>query len=139
MRATETAIRDRLRRWWGQFRAWKARLDEQQHQRACYSLISVQRASAVAKWLAGMSGAGTVLAFAFYIQSYLSILSIKNDCVSRRFVADANGAAVWIAGFFLVSGMLALLAHRLAGTGRHWAEPSTLDESPQTAAATAGT
>ena len=43
----------------------------------------MQRATALAKWLLGLSGAGTVLALTFYIQSYLSILSIKNDCVIR--------------------------------------------------------
>jgi hypothetical protein len=74
------------------------------------SLIAVQRATAVAKWLVGMSGAGTVLAFAFYIQSYLSILSIKNDCVSLRFVANANLAAVEFAFWFLGTGMVALFA-----------------------------
>ena len=74
------------------------------------SLIAVQRATAVAKWLVGMSGAGTVLAFAFYIQSYLSILSIKNDCVSLRFVANANLAAVEFAVWFLGTGMVALFA-----------------------------
>jgi len=60
-----------------------------------------------------MSGAGTVLAFAFYIQSYLSILSIlsiKNDCVALRFVADANWGAVSYARWFVLSGVLALLA-----------------------------
>jgi hypothetical protein len=104
---TETAIRDRFQKWRGQ----RARLYEQSHQQqACYSLIAVQRATAVAKWLLGLSGAGMVLAFAFYIRSYLSILSIKNDCVSRRFVTDANSATVSVARWFLVSGMLALLA-----------------------------
>ena len=107
---TETAIRDRFQKWRGQYQAWRARLDEQGHQPACYSLIAVQRTTAVAKWLAGLSGAGTVLAFGFYVQSYLSILSIKNDCVSLQFVADANRGAALFAVLFLVSGMLALLA-----------------------------
>jgi hypothetical protein len=102
-----TAIRDRFQK----YQAWRTRLNEQARQQpACYSLIAVQRATAVAKWLAGLSGAGTVLAFGFYLQSYLSILSIKNDCASLRFVADANGAAVECVRLFLVSGMLALLA-----------------------------
>jgi hypothetical protein len=105
------AIRDRFQKSRGQYQAWRARYDEQARQQpACYSLIAVQRATAVAKWLLGLSGAGTVLAFAFYIQSYLSILSIKNDCVSLRFVADANSGAAWLARLFLLSGMLALLA-----------------------------
>jgi hypothetical protein len=102
-----TAIRDRFQKW----RAWRARLYEQaRHQPACYSLIAVQRFTAIPKWLLGLSGAGTVSSFGFFIQSYLSILSIKNDCVSLRFVADANSGAVWCARVFLVSGMLALLA-----------------------------
>jgi hypothetical protein len=105
-----TAIRDRFQKWWGQYRAWRARFREQQRQPASYSLIAVQRATAVAKWLVGLSGAATVLAFALYIQSYLSILSIKNDCVSLRFVADANSGAVWYARGFLLSGVLALFA-----------------------------
>jgi hypothetical protein len=122
------AIRGRFQKWWGQYlatcarldqamqaiesqyRAWDARFREQQRQPACYSLIAVQRATAFAKWLAGLSGAATVLAFGFYVQSYLSILSIKNDCVSLRFVADANSGAVWFARGFLVSGVLALFA-----------------------------
>jgi hypothetical protein len=136
MRAIATTIRDRSQKWWGQYeascarldeamrametalgekwqvlQAWRARLYEQaRHQPPCYSLLWVQRAMVVAKWLVGMSGAGTVLAFTFYIQSYLSISSIKDDCVSLHFVADANGGAVWLARRFLVSGMLALLA-----------------------------
>jgi hypothetical protein len=105
MRALETAIRDRFQKWRGPYQAWRARYDEQARQQpACYSLIAVQRATAVAKWLLGLSGAGTVLAFAFYIQSYLSILSIKNDCVSRRFVADANSGAALMARCFCCPG-----------------------------------
>jgi hypothetical protein len=122
MRALETAIPDRFQKWQGQYQAWRARFREQQRQAPSYSLIAVQRATAVAKWLVGMSGAGTVLAFAFYIQSYLSILSIKNDCVSQRFVADANSAAILFARWFLVSGILALLAiawPTLVGIGRN--------------------
>ena len=105
-----TAIRDRFQKWWGQYLAWRARFREQQRQPASYSLIAVQRATALAKWLLGLSGAGTVLALTFYIQSYLSILSIKNDCVALRFVADANSGAAWYARGFLISGGLALLA-----------------------------
>jgi hypothetical protein len=102
-----TAIRDRFQKW----RVWRAGLYEQaRHQPACYSLIAVQRFTAIAKWLLGLSGAGTVLSFGFFIQSYLSILSIKNDCVSLRFVADANSGAAWYARGFLLSGMLALFA-----------------------------
>jgi hypothetical protein len=67
-------------------------------------------ATAVAKWLLGLSGGGTVLAFGFYVQSYLSILSIKNDCVSLRFVGNANLGASYLARWYLVSGGLALLA-----------------------------
>jgi predicted DNA-binding WGR domain protein len=107
MWAIEMAIRDQ---WWGQYQAWDARFREQQRQPVCYSLIAVQRTTAVAKWLAGLSGAATVLAFGFYVQSYLSILSIKNDCVSLRFVADANSGAAFAARGFLVSGILALAA-----------------------------
>jgi hypothetical protein len=107
MRATETAIRDR---WQGQYQAWRARLNEQKRQPACYSLIAVQRTTAIAKWLAGLSGAATVLAFGFYVQSYLAILSIKNDCVSLRFVADATTGAIVFARLFLLSGVLALFA-----------------------------
>jgi len=110
VRQAPTAIYDRFQKWWGPYQAWRARFREQQRQPACYSLIAVQRATAVAKWLLGLSGAGTVLAFTLYMQSYLSILSIKNDCVSLRFVADANSGAVWYARGFLISGGLALLA-----------------------------
>jgi hypothetical protein len=109
-RQAATAIRGRFQKWRGQYQAWDARFREQQRQRACYSLIAVQRATAIAKWLLGLSAAATVLAFALYIQSYLSILSIKNDCVSLRFVADANSGAVWFARGFLLSGALALFA-----------------------------
>jgi hypothetical protein len=48
--------------------------------------------------------------------------SIKNDCISLRFVADANSGAVWFARGFLASGMLALLAiawPTSAGIGRN--------------------
>ena len=65
---------------------------------------------AFSNWTAIALGAGTVLALTFYIQSYLSILSIKNDCVALRFVADANSGAAWYARGFLISGGLALLA-----------------------------
>ena len=110
VRQAPTAIYDRFQKWWGPYQAWRARFREQQRQPACYSLIAVQRATALAKWLLGLSGAGTVLALTFYIQSYLSILSIKNDCVALRFVADANSGAAWYARGFLISGGLALLA-----------------------------
>jgi hypothetical protein len=69
---------------------------------ASYSLIAVERATAVAKWLVGLNGAAT--------QSFLSVLSIRSDCVSRRFVADAISQAASAAGLFLVSGILALFA-----------------------------
>ena len=120
---TETAIRDRFQKWRGQYQAWRARFDEQARQPPCYSLIAVQRATAIAKWLVGLSGAGTVLAFTLYIQSYLSILSIKNDCVSLQFVADANKGAVAYARGFLASGILALFAIALppaVGMGRNF-------------------
>jgi len=57
-----------------------------------------------------MSSAATVLAFAIYIQTYLSIMSIKDDCVSQKFIANANLNAVVAVVGFLVSGLLALLA-----------------------------
>jgi hypothetical protein len=119
MQAIDTAIRDQ---WWGRYQAWDARLREQQRQPACYSLSSVQRTTAVAKWLVGLSGAGTVLAFAFYIQGYLSILSIKNDCVSLHFVAHAMTTAVAYANGFMWSGIFALAAIILptvVGIGRN--------------------
>jgi hypothetical protein len=59
---------------------------------ADFSLNWVRHVTTIAKWLAGLSGAGVVLAFAFYMQAYLWILSIKNDCASQRFVADAFSA-----------------------------------------------
>ena len=59
MQTIETAIRDQ---WRGRYQAWDARLREQQRQPARYSLIAVQYPTAVAKWLLGHSGAGTVLA-----------------------------------------------------------------------------
>jgi hypothetical protein len=123
MRAIDTAIRDRFRKWQAKHQAVRERLDEQGGQPPNYSLISMQRATVVAKWLAGMSGGATVLAFAFYIQSFLSILSIKGDCVSRAFVAEANKGAVFFARIYLVSGMLALVAIALppaVGIGRNF-------------------
>jgi hypothetical protein len=119
MQAIETAIRDQ---WWGQYQAWDARFREQQRQPARYSLIAVQHPAAVAKWLLGLSGAGTVLALTLYMQSYLSILSIKNDCVSLRFVAHAITEAAAYAYGFMWSGMLALVAIALptvVGIGRN--------------------
>ena len=104
---------DRFRKWWGQHRAWRARLVEQDRQPACYSLISVKRTTAFARWILGMSSAATVLAFAIYIQTYLSILSImsiKDDCVSQEFIANANLNAAVAVVVFLASGLLALLA-----------------------------
>ena len=123
MRAIETAIRARFQKWRAEDQALRERPDEQDRQPPCYSLSSMQRATAVAKWLAGMSGAGTVLAFTLYIQSYLSILSIKNDCVSLQFVADPNKGAVAYARGFLASGILALFAIALppaVGMGRNF-------------------
>jgi hypothetical protein len=70
-----------------------------------------------------MNGVATVVAFGFYAQSYLSILSIKDDCVSREFVASANLAAVEFAGWFLGCGALALLAiasPAAVGIGRNY-------------------
>jgi hypothetical protein len=123
VRQAPTAIRDRFQKWRVWYQAWRARFDEQARQPPCYSLIAVQRATAIAKWFVGLSGAGTVLAFTLYIQSYLSILSIKNDCVSLQFVADANKGAVAYARGFLASGILALLAIALphaVGMGRNF-------------------
>ena len=107
MQTIETAIRDQ---WRGRYQAWDARLREQQRQPARYSLIAVQYPTAVAKWLLGLSGAGTVLALTLYMQSYLSILSIKNDCVSLHFVAHAMTTAAAYAKGFMWSGMFALVA-----------------------------
>jgi len=125
----DRAIRDRISRgksrtaqWWGRYRAWDARFHEQQHQPARYSLIAVPHATAFAKWLLGLSGAGMVVAFGFYVQSYLSILSIKNDCVSLHFVAAAISDAARLAGLFLLSGILALFAliwPTVVGIGRN--------------------
>ena len=125
----DRAIRDRISRgksrtaqWWGRYRAWDARFHEQQHQPARYSLIAVPHATAFAKWLLGLSGAGMVVAFGFYVQSYLSILSIKNDCVSLHFVAAAISDAARLAGLFLLSGISALFAliwPTIVGIGRN--------------------
>ena len=71
----------------------------------------------------GLNGAATVLAFAVHAQSYLSILSIKSDCASRLFVADAISQAASFAASFLLSGMLALFAIALppaVGMGRNF-------------------
>jgi hypothetical protein len=122
MRAIATAIRDQFRKWRGQYQAWRARYREQQRQPAGFSLIAVERGTAVAKWLVGLNGAATVLAYTLHTQSFLSILSIKSDCVSQRFVADAISQAASFAGLFLVSGMLALFAIALPaalGIGRN--------------------
>ena len=136
VRQAPTAIYDRFQKWWGPYQAWRARFREQQRQPACYSLIAVQRATAVAKWLLGLSGAGTVLAFTLYIQSYLSILSIKNDCVIR--CGRKQGRSRVRAG---VSGVrdFSAVCHCLAASGGHGAELSKLVESLETAAATART
>ena len=77
---------------------------------AGYSLNWVQHTTTVAKWLAGLNGAAVVLAFAYYIQAYLSILSIKNDCASRLFVADAMNGAVQFIGLAVIAGIMALTA-----------------------------
>ena len=98
------------------------RYRKQQHQPARYSLIAVQHPAAVAQWLLGLSGAGTVLAFTFYMQSYLSMLSIKNDCVSLRLVAHAMREAVAYAYGFMWVGILALVTiglPRAVGIGRN--------------------
>ena len=105
-------IRDRLRQWWAQYRAWDARVRWQDRRPAHYSLIAVQRATTVAKWLVGLNGAALVLSFAFYIQAYLSILSIKDvRSVRRLFVADAiKGGGVSSRHGFWRAGTLAAIA-----------------------------
>jgi hypothetical protein len=110
MWSVAVTTRDRLREWWARYRAEGARVRWQDRQPATYSLISVQRNTMLAKWLAGLSGGVVVLAFAYYIQAYLSILSIKDDCASRLFVADAIKGAVLCAGMALAAGILALAA-----------------------------
>src|SRR4051812_48909556 len=80
------------------------------HQPAEYSLNWVRYISTIARWLAGLSGAGIVLAFAFYMQACLSILSIKDDCVARHFVADAMKGAVQFVYLLLSAGLFALAA-----------------------------
>jgi hypothetical protein len=63
-----------------------------------------------ARWLAGLNGAAVVLAFAYYMQTYLSILSIKDDCVARLFVADAiKTASMFVIGA-IAGGLLAMMA-----------------------------
>ena len=85
----------------------------------------MQHPTAFAKWLLGLSGAGTGLAVTFYIHSYLSILSInKNDCVSLRFVAAAISGAAKLALWFGVSGTLAVAA---ISCRRRWALGGTFD------------
>jgi hypothetical protein len=70
----------------------------------------VQHTTIFAKWLAGLSGAAVVLACAYYMQAYLSVLSIKGDCVSRRFVADAIFSATTFLIWAIAAGLLALAA-----------------------------
>jgi hypothetical protein len=86
--------------------------------------IRVQHTTTVAKWLAGLSGAGAVLAFAFYMQAYLSILSINDVCVSRRFVADAIGAAtafvVWTVVVCGLPAVAAIVCPSMVGVARNW-------------------
>ena len=102
--------RDRFRQWWAQYWAWDARLRWQDRRPAHYSLIAVRRATTAAKWLVGLNGAALVLSFSFYIQAYMSILSIKGDCPSLLFVADAIKGALIFASWFLVAGTLAAIA-----------------------------
>lgn len=109
-----------LRQWWARYRAEGARLRWQDDQPARYTLVAVQRATTVAKWLAGLSGAALVLAFAFYIQAYLSIPSIKDDCVARLFVADAIKGALLFAWWALVAGVLALVTISLPALVGVW-------------------
>lgn len=108
--------RDRVRKWCNRYKwcawlflrpDWLKRLD---HQPANYRLNWVQNTSTIAKWLAGLSGAAMVLSIGFFIPAYLSILSIHDDCVSRRFVADAISGAVQFVEFSLVAGIAALAA-----------------------------
>ena len=131
-------IRDRVRKWCDQHNKWRARfwawrtqrLNSQRTRRdwldsqpARYVPLRVQRTTTVAKWLAGLSGAGVVLAFAFYMQAYLSILSIKDDCVSRRFVADAIWTAAVLVLCTIVAGLFALAAivgPSACGMRRNW-------------------
>lgn len=108
-------VRDRARKWCDQhewcarFWGWwtGASLPERP---ASYSRGLVRNTTTLARWLAGLSGAAMVLSFAFYMQAYLSILSIKDDCVSRRFVADAIGGAVQFLDLSLLAGVSALAA-----------------------------
>jgi hypothetical protein len=63
----------------------------------------------------GLNGVALALAFTFYIQAYLSIPSIKDDCASRRFVADAMWGPDRLGRWFLFAGALALIAVALPG------------------------
>ena len=103
-------IRDRLRQWWAQYRAWDARVRWQDRRPAHYSLIAVQRATTVAKWLVGLNGAALVLSFAFYIQAYLSIYRSKSTDRRWLFVADAIKGAAYFASWFLAAGTRAAIA-----------------------------
>jgi hypothetical protein len=75
----------------------------------------VQQATTAAKWLVGLSGVALALTFTLYIQAYLSIPLIKDDCASRRFVADAMWGADRFGGWVLIGGALALFAVALPG------------------------
>jgi hypothetical protein len=97
---------------------WRGQSHWLQHQQTGYSLVWVQHTTALAKWLAGLSGAALVLIYALYMRSYLSILSIRGDCVSREFVANVHKA-----GRVLSSSRRGLWrpgagCHQLAGIGR---------------------
>jgi hypothetical protein len=101
---------DRYDNWMAErlaFYATNLRLIRLDRQPASYSIISASRASTVGLWFAGISGAALVLSFAFLIQAYLSL---KGDCATGEFVADAVfGAKVFIL-MHMSSGAFALIA-----------------------------
>lgn len=119
-------IRDRFRKWCDRhgwcalFPAWWTRLTWRDRQPASYSLAHAQNTTTFAKWLAGLSGAAVVLACAYYMQAYLSVLSIKDDCVSRRFVADAIYSAATFLIWAIAAGLLALAAIVWPAVVRGW-------------------
>jgi hypothetical protein len=127
---------------------WRGQSHWLQHQQTGYSLVWVQHTTALAKWLAGLSGAALVLIYALYMRSYLSILSIRGDCVSREFVANVHKAAAYFLVLAVASGVRALAAISwpalvaFAATGamllvrggqkRHYSPDTNSTDSPKT-------
>jgi len=80
---------------------------------ATYVLTIIENIATVARWLAGLSGAGLTASAALMIAVYASLPGASNRCFASHFVSQTFSFARTSTLLFLIGGIAALIAARL--------------------------